>query len=106
MKKILFACTVFSLAIFACAKDDTTAVSTEGSIELRLTDGPGMFESVNIDIIGAEIKTNKDTAKNGGWMPLVVKTGVFDILALSNGVDTLLGATKLPLADIKEIRLL
>ena len=107
MKKILFACTVFSLAIFACAKDDTTAAdTTEGSIELRLTDGPGMFEAVNIDVIGAEIKTSKDTAKNGGWLPLTVRTGVFNILALSNGVDTLLGATKLPLADIKEIRLM
>jgi Domain of unknown function (DUF4382) len=110
MKKILFACTVFSLAIFACAKDNTTVASvvstTEGTIELSLTDGPGMFESVNIDIIGAEIKTNKDTAKNDGWRPMTVRTGVFDILALSNGVDTLLGATTLPLADIKEIRLL
>jgi Domain of unknown function (DUF4382) len=106
MKKILFACVAFSLVIFACSKDDSAGASDEGSIELRLTDGPGMFEAVNIDIIGAEIKTSKDTAKNGGWLPLTVRTGVFNILALSNGVDTLLGSTKLPLADIKEIRLM
>ncbi len=104
MKKILFFSLALSLIVFACKEDDAT--QNEATLELRLTDGPGMYEAVNIDIIGAEVKVNKDTAKNNGWQRLDIKTGIFNILTLSNGVDTLLGSTKLPLADIKEIRLI
>lgn len=103
MKNLLFVFTAMSiLLVFACKKDEAT---TEPTLELRLTDGPGDFESVLIDVIGAEVHVNKDTGKTGSWLPLTIKPGVYDILKLSNGVDTLLGATKLPLGDIKEIRL-
>lgn len=104
MRNLLFVFTAMSiLLVFACKKDEAT--TTEPTLELRLTDGPGDFESVLIDVIGAEVHVNKDTGKTGSWLPLTIKPGIYDILKLSNGVDTLLGATKLPLADIKEIRL-
>ena len=104
MRKLLFAITLMGiLLVFACKKDDAT--TTEPTLELSLTDGPGDFESVMIDVIGAEVHTNKDTGKTESWLPLAIKPGVYDILKLSNGVDTTLGSTKLPLGDIKEIRL-
>jgi hypothetical protein len=104
MRKLLFAFTAMGLLIvFACKKDEV--IASEPSLELRLTDGPGDFESVLIDVIGAEVHVNKDTGKTESWVPLVIKPGVYDILKLSNGTDTVLGSTKLPLADIKEIRL-
>ncbi len=104
MRKLLFAFTAMSiLLVFACKKDEATA--NEPTLELSLTDGPGDFEAVLIDVIGAEVHINKDTGKTGSWLPLTIKPGIYDILKLSNGVDTTLGATKLPLGDIKEIRL-
>jgi hypothetical protein len=37
---------------------------------------------------------------------LAITKGVYNILKLNNGIDTVLGATQLPLGDISEIRLL
>jgi hypothetical protein len=104
MRKLLFAFAAMAvLLVFACKKDEATI--SEPTLELSLTDGPGDFESVIIDVIGAEVHITKDTGKTDSWLPLAIKPGLYDILKLSNGVDTVLGSTKLPLADIKEIRL-
>lgn len=105
MKKLFFVfLTISSLTIISCGKDATN--DSQATFELRLTDGPGSFESVLIDVIGAEVHVNKDTGSTSGWQPLTIKKGVYDVLKLRNGVDTVLGATKLPLGDISEIRLL
>ena len=103
MKKVFFllmASAVFT--IWACKKDNAT---TGPTLELRLTDGPASYQAVNIDIIGAEVHVNKDTGSASGWQPLSIRTGVFNILALNNGLDTLLGSTVLPVGDISQIRL-
>ena len=86
----------------SCKKE----TNTQATIELRLTDGPAMFEEVNIDVQGAEVHVNKDTASNSGWQSLDVKKGIYNILKLNNGIDTVVGSTKLPLGDISEIRLI
>jgi hypothetical protein len=104
MKKLILALCVVSIAAFLSCKKDSS--SSEPRLELRLTDGPAMFEEVNIDVIGAEVHVNKDTASNSGWQPLTIKKGIYNVLKLNNGVDTVLGATNLPLGDISEIRLL
>ncbi len=86
----------------ACQKDDTTSQPT---LTLRLTDGPASYQTVNIEIIGAEVHVNKDINSANGWQPLTIQTGIFNILSLNNGLDTLLGSTPLPVGDISEIRL-
>ena len=103
MKKLLLAfCSCLVLITMSCKKD----TNTQATLELRLTDGPAMFEEVNIDVQGAEVHVNKDTASSSGWQTLTVKTGIYNVLKLNNGVDTVLGTTKLPLGDISEIRLI
>ena len=104
MKKILILTSILSLIIFAACKKDAVTAS-EPTFELRLTDGPGDFEAVLIDVIGAEIHITKDTGKLDTWITIPIKAGIYDILKLSNGVDTVLGTSTVPLADIKEIRL-
>jgi hypothetical protein len=54
MKKVFFVLLPL-LACFACGKD----TATNATFELRLTDGPGSFEAVLIDVIGAEVHVNK-----------------------------------------------
>ena len=104
MKKLLvLSISLFFLIFVACKKD--AVVASEPTFELRLTDGPGDYESVLIDVVGAEIHINKDTGKVDSWLTIPVKVGIYDILKLTNGVDTDLGSTTVPLADIKEIRL-
>jgi Domain of unknown function (DUF4382) len=101
MKK-LFLAALPVLFCIACGKDATT----NATLELRMTDGPGSFEAVLIDVQGAEVHVNKDTASGSGWQSLTVRNGIYDVLKLNNGVDTILGSTALPLGDISEIRLL
>jgi hypothetical protein len=60
---------------------------------------------VNIDIQGIEIKAG-DGNDNSGWRSLEVEEGVYNILDLTNGQDTLLSALELPAGRISQIRLI
>jgi hypothetical protein len=99
MKKIigLFA---LSLALLSCSTEDQTA-----RLEIRLTDAPGDYEEVNVDIQGIEVHSEAGDAVNG-WRSLHVEKGVYNLLELSNGIDTLLSATDLPAGRISQIRLI
>jgi hypothetical protein len=64
MKKLFFAISaILILCLMSCKKD----TDTQATLKLRLTDGPALFEEVNIDVIGAEVHVNKDTASSSGW---------------------------------------
>lgn len=88
------------LSIFwmACSDDNQTA-----KLEVRLTDAPGDYEEVNIDIQSVEINNGEG---NSGWTTLDVESGVYNILELTNGLDTLLASTELPAGRISQIRLI
>ncbi len=88
------------LSIFwmACSDDNQTA-----KLEVRLTDAPGDYEEVNIDIQSVEINNGDG---NSGWTTLDVESGVYNILELTNGLDTLLASTELPAGRISQIRLI
>jgi hypothetical protein len=85
----------FSLVV-GCSEEKNARV------EVRLTDAPGDYEEVNIDIQGVEINTQED---DNGWKSLETKKGVYNILKLTNGLDTLLGSIELPPGKLSQIRL-
>ncbi len=87
------------LSVFwmACSNDDQTA-----RLNVLLTDAPGDYEEVNIDVQDVQVNSNDG---NSGWVSLDVEKGVYDILKLTNGLDTLLGSAKLPAGKISQIRL-
>jgi Domain of unknown function (DUF4382)/Carboxypeptidase regulatory-like domain len=88
------------LSVFwmACSEDTQTA-----KLEVRLTDAPGDYEEVNIDIQSVEINGGDGES---GWTTLDVESGVYNILELTNGLDTLLASAELPAGRISQIRLL
>jgi len=90
------------LSVFwlACSDDEQTA-----RLEVRLTDAPGDYEEVNIDIQGVEIHTDGGN-QNSGWTSLDVESGVYNILELTNGLDTLLASAELPAGRVSQIRLI
>ncbi|MEQ1746834.1 MAG: DUF4382 domain-containing protein [Saprospiraceae bacterium] len=98
MKKLLFVGfpLLVVLAIMACSKDDTT------TLNIHLTDGPGDFQQVNVDVREVLVKTSGDTSK---WLTLSVVPGVYDLLKLQNGVDTLIAVGSVPTEVLKEVRL-
>jgi Domain of unknown function (DUF4382)/Carboxypeptidase regulatory-like domain len=98
MKKlaVLF---ILSTYLIACSNEDQNA-----RIEVRLTDAPGDYEAVNIDIQGLEVHTEGGGSESG-WKSLEIEKGVYNMLEFTNGIDTLLGSALLPAGKISQIRL-
>ena len=71
-------------------------------MRVRLTDAPADYQEVNIDLQDIHVKLSGDTA---GWVELEPVPGVYNLLGLQNGVDTLIGTKDLPKDVVKEIRL-
>jgi hypothetical protein len=92
-----------SLLFFACQKE-TGAASSRARLQVYLTDDPGNFEEVVIDV--QDIKVNYSSDSSQGWESLSnVKRGSYNILDLVNDKDTLLGDADLAAGRIEQIRL-
>ncbi len=85
MKKIYIAMTILvvatSVMFVACKRDKS------GSARLRilLHDMPTNYDSVKVEILEVRIHSNEN-----GWTNLQTQGGIYDLLTLQNGVDTLL----------------
>src|SRR5262249_44086438 len=93
---------VLVTALISCDLDSNVDNSR---LEVWLTDAPGDYEEVNIDIQGIEINSSESDNGNG-WKSLHVESGVYNLLELTNGFDTLIGKLDLPPGKISQIRLI
>ncbi len=91
---------IAAVSFVSCKKDNPNNTST---LHVRLTDAPTAFEEVNVDIREVKVKFSDDSL-NTGWVTLTTFPGVYNLLALQNGVDTLLGTGVFPVQVVKEIR--
>ncbi|MFT3824294.1 MAG: DUF4382 domain-containing protein [Chitinophagaceae bacterium] len=119
---------VITIAFYACSKDssgETNMPSGKQQVTFYLTDDPALFDKVLIDI--KSVKVLVDTcSKNGDdddhghhgngndddrddscqvWDSLAITPGVYDLLALRNGADTLLANGLIPEGKIKKIKI-
>ena len=85
------------LLFSACKKEGTNS-----TLQIRMTDAPASFEEVNIDLKEVSVKFATDTT---GWVSLQTTPGVYNLLGLQNGVDTLIAQGAFPSNVVKEIRL-
>jgi len=85
------------MLFFACKKD-----ATNSTLHIRMTDAPSALEEVNIDLMQVNVKFAKDTA---AWVALETTPGIYNLLGLQNGVDTLIAQGSFPSNVVKEIRL-
>lgn len=86
----------FFLSINSCKKDDQEGTS---KVNILLTDAPGDYDQVNIDIQGIEINSHDEK-----WVQLTVKKGIYNLLDFTNGLDTLIASGDIPSGKISEIR--
>jgi hypothetical protein len=93
------------LSFTACNKDkDGTGTAT---LQVRLTDAPGDYEAVYVDIQGVEINATNTNDETSGWVKLKnIKPGIYDLLKLTNGLDTLIASDVIPAGKISQIRLI
>jgi hypothetical protein len=103
MKKIALSLTLLSAFVavlfIACSKDGSAKNTT---VKVRLTDNPVNAEEVNVDIQQVRVKFNEDSIN--GWVDLTTYAGIYNLLGLQNGVDTLLAVGTIPTNVVKEIR--
>lgn len=115
-------------SITACNKStslDSNVPIGQEHLTLYLTDGPGLFDNVLIDIKSVKVlvDTSKDTRRNDNenwdnrgandtkkdssfvWVNLNIKAGVYDILKFRNGADTLLASTGIIKGAIRLIKI-
>lgn len=85
-----------SVLFMACNKENDTT-----RVKIRLTDNPYNAEEVNVDIREVHVKFRDD---ENSWMTLDTEQGVYNLLGLQNGLDTLLAEGDLPTNQVKEIR--
>lgn len=89
-----------ALWVPACNNDD----DENARLKVLLTDSPGNYEEVNIDI--QDVQINRTTASGSGWESIdLEQKGVYNLLDLTNGLDTLLGSLLLPAGNLAQIRL-
>ncbi len=91
-----------AIVLIACQKDavnDNSGGSTQ--LKVRLTDAPINADSVNVDIRQVRVNFRQDST---GWVDLNTNAGIYDLLGLQNGVDTLLAVGTIPSNSVQEIR--
>ena len=103
-RNFIFPLMLCGLLGFSACNDDTEN-SGSARMEVRMTDAPGDYEEVNIDIKSVQIIKEGDTDESE-WITLdEIHPGIYNLLDFSNGRDTLLASANLPAGTISQIRL-
>lgn len=111
-KTLWVVATLFFIAFVACKKGES--VNNSETLQVYLTDGPADYDAVNIDITAVEAKVDSCVAHRGDdhhgdqdgdqddhqrrhddfgdWVSLSATPGIYDVLKLRNGIDTLLAS--------------
>ena len=102
-RTLLFLATVATVSFISCNKNEASSTG-KARLQVALTDDPGNYEVVNIDVQDIRINYSNDTGK--GWVSLPgVRTGNYDVLRLANGRDTILANAEIQTGKIQQIRL-
>jgi len=112
------------ILFLACNKDNSSGSNPnippgKSQVSVYLTDGPVQFYKVLVDIRQVAVKIDTGTKqndpdddhewgddwKNTIWDTLSITPGVYDLLQLRNGVDTLLASGTFPSGKILKVRI-
>jgi hypothetical protein len=108
MKKFQFAGLLIvmlsGLFISACKddSDDAGSGSSASSMDVRMTDGAGLYDKVYIDIQGIQVNI-----EGKGWVDITpTRRGIYNLLDFNNGIDTLIASSAIPAGNVTEVRLI
>lgn len=119
MKKFKLIVMLFIAAagLVSCSDDNDSTNNQEGTaqVAVKLTDAPGDYEAVNVEVIDVLIKTDAEAvttegeteteSEEEGWVSLGVEPQEINLLELTGGNTLFLGETELPAGNLQEIRL-
>ena len=94
---------ILSAFFSACTvKDDMNNTGSSSSLAIKLASDPAPYSRVNVDIRTVMVNLSGDASN--GWIPLNTHAGVYDLLDLQNGKDTLLAKGTLSGPTLKQLR--
>jgi hypothetical protein len=92
------------LLFSSCSRSDKNATSNKARLQVALTDDPGPYQAVLLDVKDIMINVTGDSVN--GWQSLsTVAAGQYDVLRLVNDDDTILADTDIPAGRVEQIRL-
>jgi hypothetical protein len=97
--KIILSFIVLGIIMTSCNNNDETASNYPYAV--KMTDAPGPYQAVNVDLIGVEV-----TGNGGETVMLNVKKGIYNLLDLTNGKSTLIATDTLQISKVEQIRLI
>lgn len=109
----IFIMTITSLTFFSCNDNDDDNNNQNpqtARLTVKMSDAPGDYDKVNIEVLDVMIKASSDTGDDG-WISIADKTQVgegkiYDLLELTGGTHIVLADSTIPAGDLGQIRLI
>jgi hypothetical protein len=112
MKRIKFSLiTIFTIVLIGllyvgCANNSETSDGSS-KIMVRLTDAPGDYEEVNIEVVDVLMKATSDSDDSKGWVSLGdIGKGTYNLLNFTGGVSLLIAQGNVPSGYLGQLRLI
>jgi hypothetical protein len=103
--KTLLITAAASFLVLACQRESNNVSSNKARLQVALTDDPGDYDAVYIDVKDIQINVTGDSMS--GWQSLAnVQTGQYDLLKLVNDDDTILADAEIPVGRVHQLRLI
>jgi len=123
MHKKIVSAAVITVAVIAaaCGASSSTGAADMGTLQVQLTDAPFSTDSVSrVDIFVVRIDAKQaesdsteaargasdDSASTGGWTTIATPKAKIELLALRNGVSTILGDKSVTAGSYRSFRLI
>ncbi|SET89813.1 DUF4382 domain-containing protein [Hymenobacter actinosclerus] len=103
-RTLLYTLVAAPLALVSCNNDKADDALASSTLEVRLTDAPGDFRAVVLDVQKIEIHL-KEEGNPDGWRLLPFKAQPINVLEYVNGRSALLVSSDFDPGTLKEIRL-
>lgn len=92
--RIIFLVFCVVICLGACESDPIDPLR-QVRLAIHLTDAPASYDEVNIDLEQVMIKMKSDT----GFTPLATNQGIYNLLELTGGADTLIVNDSVPAGE-------
>ena len=91
--------------LFVSCSDEDGQDANSAQLAIYMTDAPGNYDQVWVDVIDVQIKADGSTTDEGWTSVGNVKADVYDLLSLTGGVTALLADVNVPAGQLGQIRL-
>ncbi len=101
-----FLLAAIAVTMFNSCSENDDQNENSARLVVHMTDAPGDYDHVYVDVQDVMIKADASTSDDEGWVSIGnVQKGEYDLLSLTNGVTQLLADSEVPVGNLGQIRL-